>query len=90
MNLGQTYSFNEPLLDALPITFPVTNVEDWRISFEKHNVFIETRQILHKDSESYGGIYIVPLRKGKFRAKVTLMCSEYLEEEDQYIDVEVV
>lgn len=37
--------------------------------------------IVHTKWESFGDIYITPLVKGTFKAKVTLMCAEYEEPE---------
>lgn len=35
-------------------------------------------------------IYIVPTIKGNFKIKISIMCSEYLEPVEKYIDFEVV
>lgn len=43
---------------------------------------IETEHsIVHTKCDWFGGIYIVPLKKGSYKAEVTLMCSEYEEPE---------
>lgn len=57
---------------------------------KEHSIFVEAQQIPHKDSNVFTGIYIVPTAKGKFKAKTSLMCSEYLEPAENYIDIEVV
>lgn len=37
--------------------------------------------IVHTKWDSFRGIYIVPMKKGEFKAKVELMCAEYEEPE---------
>jgi len=49
-----------------------------------NTVEIETRRgILHTRSDWFGGIYIVPMKPGVYKAKVTLMCAEYEEPEER-------
>ena len=60
------------------------------LSVEEHSIVAETKQIPHRDLKLFDGIYVVPTAKGKFRVNVSLMCSEYLEPVERYIDVEVV
>lgn len=43
-----------------------------------------------KDAEEFYGFYLVPAVKGKWKIKVRMMCSEYLEPEEYEIDIEVV
>ncbi len=41
-------------------------------------VSIETKNgIVHTKWDSFRDIYIVPMKKGEFRVKVTFMCAEY-------------
>ena len=59
-------------------------------SFEvsDNTVYIKTKnELVHTENDNFPGIYIVPLETGEFRIKITVMCSEYLEPEVQYIDV---
>lgn len=47
-----------------------------------NTVNIETRRgIVHTRSDCFYGIYIVPLKKGTYIAKATIMCAEYDEPE---------
>lgn len=63
---------------------------DFLLSIDEHGIVAETQQIPHRDLRLFDGIYVVPTAKGKFKVKVTLMCSEYLEPVEKYIDIEVV
>lgn len=63
---------------------------DSSLNIEDYSLEAEIEQIPHRDSCMFDGIYIVPTQKGKFKAKVSIMCSEYLEPVESYIDIEVV
>ena len=89
LNPGYTGRFPNAI-DALNFDFTTPAVGNYGIFIGKSNVFIDSRQIPHKDLERYCGICLVPTSKGLFKARISLMCSEYLEEEYQYIDIEVV
>lgn len=56
----------------------------------EHDIIAETQQIPHRDLQVFEDIYVVPTARGKFKVKVSLMCSEYLEPMESYIDVEIV
>lgn len=60
------------------------------LDIDEHGIVAETQQIPHRDLRLFNGIYIVPIKKGKFKAEVAVMCSEYLEPVKSYIDIEVV
>ena len=60
------------------------------LDVEEHSIVAETLQIPHRDLRQLDGIYIVPTKKGKFKADVSIMCSEYLEPIESCIDIEVV
>ena len=46
-------------------------------------VGIETKNgIVHTKYDWFGGLYIVPLTKGEYTAKVTMMCAEYEDPEE--------
>lgn len=60
------------------------------LDIEEHGIVAETQQIPHRDLRLLDGIYIVPTKKGKFKAEAAIMCSEYLEPIESYIDIEVV
>lgn len=53
-------------------------------------ILVECSQLPHKDGTGFEGIYIVPARKGKFKATVSLMCSEYIDPEVHDIEFEIV
>lgn len=63
---------------------------DSSLNIEDYSLEAEIEQIPHRDSCMFDGIYIVPTQKGKFKVKVSIMCSEYLEPVENYIDIEVV
>lgn len=63
---------------------------DLSLYIEKHGIVAEIDQMPHKYLRLLDGIYIVPTKKGKFKAKISIMCSEYLEPIESYIDIEVV
>lgn len=79
-------------LDVLnsKLMFSDIDLTNQSLFVEKHSIVAEAKQIPHKDLEWFDGIYVVPTVKGKFRVKITLMCSEYLEPEERYISFEVV
>lgn len=77
-------------IDLLDWSSPTPLYVDKELFIKKHAVFVNTQQILHKSFEIYTGTYLVPIKKGVFKATISLMCSEFLEEEKQYIDIEVV
>lgn len=60
------------------------------LDVEEHSIVAETLQIPHRDLRQLDGIYIVPTKKGKFKADVSIMCFEYLEPIESCIDIEVV
>ena len=69
---------NLPDLSAYTIrsnAFEAMDVSDNIVSVEIKN------GIVHTKWDSFRGIYIVPMKKGEFKAKVELMCAEYEEPE---------
>ena len=68
-----------------PTILPTSSAVNYNESLEIMNnvVEIEIRDgIVHTKNAWFGGIYIVPLEKGYFKAKVTLMCAEYEKPEN--------
>lgn len=59
-------------------------------SIKENEMTANCTQIPHKAAELYKGCYLVPLERGKYQIQIKMMCSEYIEPEVQYIDVEVV
>lgn len=55
-----------------------------------HSVELESVQIQHYNLAWFEHIYIVPTAKGKYQIQCTIMCSEYMEPEVKYIEVEVI
>lgn len=72
------------------LTASDTQSVDLSLYIEKHSIVTEIQQIPHRYLRLLDGIYIVPTQKGKFKAEVSIMCSEYLEPIESYIDIEVV
>lgn len=64
--------------------------QDYTLYVDKHSVIAAFDQILHKTQRWFDGIYVVPTAKGTFRVKITMMCSEYLDVEEKYLEIEVV
>lgn len=55
-----------------------------------HAINLADSQIQHFDFAWHRGIYIVPMAKGKYKVRCRIMCSEYLEPDIKYIQIEVV
>ena len=56
------------------------------VTISDNIVSIELKNgIVHSRWESFNDIYIVPLIKGEFKAKATLMCAEYEDPEEMEI-----
>jgi len=77
-------------LSRYDITNSYTQSLNFSLDIEEHGIVVESQQIPHKDLRLFDGIYIVPTKKGKFKVEVSVMCSEFLEPIESYIDVEVV
>ena len=67
-------------LDALSRYIPVNPNIYENVEVVDNILMIETnRGLLHTKSDSFDSIYVVALEKGKFKAKVSLMCAEFVE-----------
>lgn len=78
-----------PIID--PAIFNNSNSSVFEsISIRDNSIFAECNQLPHKDDTEFDGIYIVPVRKGKFKVSVSLMCSEYIEPKVHDIEFEIV
>ena len=91
-DIAQAYAFSSPLgqikgLNA--ILNPMMIQRDYIFSVDEHDIFAEFDQILHKTRCWLDGIYIVPTAKGKFKVKISMMCSEYPDWEERYLEIEV-
>lgn len=81
-----------PNYEFLHVSIPnsyVNTINKTLVIYE-HDIIAETQQIPHRDLQVFEDIYVVPTARGKFKVKVSLMCSEYLEPMESYIDVEIV
>ena len=79
---------NLPTIDSFickPSGMPLTQ----SFSIDENSLLAECRQIPHKDSKAFDSFYLVPLKRCKGKIKISLMCSEYIEPEVQYVDFEV-
>lgn len=84
-------AFNLSGLNALSqFQLSSNSSSDPSLYVEEHGIVAEADQIPNKDLDWFKGTYIVPTIKGKFKAKISLMCSEYLEPEEKYIKIEVI
>ena len=80
--MGQMKPVKWPILPAMP----VGNTVYESVNISENIVEIETkRHIVHTKYDWFGGIYLVPLQKGEFKVKATLMCSEYEDPEETEI-----
>lgn len=78
--LGVSKAFSLPRLD----TYMVRNTIYESVDIFDNMVNIETRNgIVHTKWDSFSGIYIVPMKKGEFRAKITFMCAEYEDPDEK-------
>ena len=59
-------------------------------SVVEHVLSVEFDQFLLKTRCWLDGLYIVPTAKGKFKAKISMMCSEYPDWEERYLVIEVI
>ena len=92
-DIAQAYAFSSPLgeikgLNA--ILNPMMIQRDYIFSVDEHDLSVEFDQILHKTRCWLDGLYIVPTAKGKFKAKISMMCSEYPDWEERYLVIEVI
>lgn len=89
----QSPSLKQPyykdLFDA-KVMIPGISLSGKSWSVKENGIFAECNQIPHRDTVHFSGIYIVPLKAGTYQIKITLMCSEYVEPKEKYIQVEVV
>lgn len=92
-NMALPHAFLSPseklnILNAVP-NF-IVNQPDYVFSVYEHNITAEFDQILHKAQRWLDGIYIVPTARGKFKVKISIMCSEYPDWEEKHLEIEVI
>ena len=64
-------------------TYTVRNSIFESMDISGNMVSIESKNgIVHTKWDSFRGTYIVPMKKGRFKAKVTFMCAEYEDLEE--------
>ena len=63
--------------DMRNIIFELVNISSNRIDIETKN------GIVHSKCDFFNGIYIDPMKKGRFKAKVVFMCAEYENPEEK-------
>lgn len=82
-----SYSF-----DAINSSFLSNRLDtkDYCFYINENSIFAENRQLPHKDAETFDVFYMVPVKKGDAKIKISMMCSEYVEPEEQYIDIQIV
>lgn len=76
-------------VESFGVSIPIGTDKEY-MDIDDNTVEIKSGQIPHHDLRWFRGMYIVPTEKGKYRIKCIIMCSEYIEPEERYIDVEVV
>ena len=82
-----SYSF-----DAINSSFLSNRLDtkDYCFYIDENSIFAENRQLPHKDAETFDDFYMVPVKKGDAKIKISMMCAEYVEPEEQYIDIQIV
>lgn len=67
-------------------TYTIRNTAFDAMNINDNTVYIETTHgIVHTKWDCFKDIYIISLKKGEFKAKVTLMCAEYEDFEETEI-----
>ena len=80
--LGAAKPYEWPLI---PIS-SIGNTYFESVEIYDNKVEIETKKdIVHTKFDWFDGAYIVPVRKGEFKVKATLMCAEYEDPEEMEI-----
>mgnify|MGYP000922777751 CR=1 FL=1 len=82
-----SYSF-----DAINSSFLSNRLDtkDYCFYIDENSIFAENRQLPHKDAGIFDDFYMIPVKKGDAKIKISMMCSEYVEPEEQYIDIQIV
>lgn len=55
---------------------------------EKDNIYLFQKELQHKDSTSFEGIYLIPSKVGKYTIDVEIMCDEY--QDKQYLKIDLI
>ena len=78
--------FNAPGLDKSTISIKSAILRVVITTANSATLTIETKRgIVHTRWDSFGGVYLVPMKKGEFKAKATFMCAEYENPEEMEI-----
>ena len=85
--IGEFAVFPSTNFKNLIIPKLILPVNEEVIFLDNHNVRIRPRNgIVHTKLNLFSGLYIVPLFKGVFKVKATVMCAEYETFEEMTID----
>lgn len=85
--IGESAVFPSTNFKNLIIPKLILPVNEEVIFLDNHNVRIRPRNgIVHTKLNLFSGLYIVPLFKGVFKVKATVMCAEYETFEEMTID----
>ena len=90
MTIDDIFAHYDPLPCASPSLAErinaIANINAFETVVVSNNVAeIEIRDLIHTKSNSVRGIYLVPIERGNFEAKVSVMCAEYEEPEETTI-----
>lgn len=73
---------NDIISPNIPFKKIVNTANDF-VNIKENIVYLDVKNgIVHTKYDSLRGLYIVPMEKGVFKAKVSLMCAEYEEPEE--------
>lgn len=91
-NVFSSSIFSQPRMESICSTIGYRNIADFD-NFHKAKVFDKNSaegifpSIMHTKGDYLDGIYIVPLKEGKYQVKCYLICEEIEEKQECIIDV---
>ena len=62
---------------------------NWSVDIDKNTVKIWSRDILHTYAETTDSLCVIPMQKGSFTIKVSMMCEEYITPEESEVEIVV-
>lgn len=75
--------------NIVPELLPLNSAVYWTVDIEGQTVKIWSRDLLHTYSETVDELCIVPMEKGIFKIKVSMMCEEYIQPEEMELELVV-
>ena len=62
---------------------------NWSVEIKGNTVKIWSRDILHTYAETTDSLCVIPMQKGTFNIKVSMMCEEYITPEESELEIVV-